>query len=262
MTAFKKTLAAIATTAALCTAGGAHATLTNWYLDTNGAAAGGVINVSDYLDLNGKAFININSTPSPTYTFNEAANFLTILADGGSFLPNALRSEFIATGTGNTTTGKLSFDTGSVLKVFDSSNNQIGTFSLYYGDGQIKTGTVLPNGTFSLIFRATNLSAGYFFDSAMNDLSTQVATGLTFGFATTNAIFPTYPTAADKARLANTYNTAFGSSLTAGDIVDTAMTLVIANNGQFRLQVPEPTSMVLASLGLSGLAALRRRKPA
>jgi len=39
---------------------------------------------------------------------------------------------------------------------------------------------LLPNGTFSLIFQAQSLAAGYFYDSAMNDLSANVGAGLTF----------------------------------------------------------------------------------
>ena len=63
MNTFKKSLTALATVAALTAAGGANATLTNWYVDTNGATAGGVVSVSDYLDLNGKAYVTVNTVP-------------------------------------------------------------------------------------------------------------------------------------------------------------------------------------------------------
>ena len=266
---FKKSVAALASVAALTFAGSANAYLTNWYLDANGATGGSgdAVQVANYLNLNGQAFVQITSSPLPTpmapvYTFNEAGFFNTFSADGATSLgANPLHSEFTASGFGDINTAKVIFNAGGLLNIYNVANSLIGTFSLTSGDGQLQTGTVLPNGTFSLIFQAQSLAAGYFYDSAMNDLSTNVGAGLTFGFATTNAIdlLDNEVNATNKATLAGIYNKGFGTSLTTVSDNNADM-LLIGNDGQFRLAIPEPTSMALVGLGLTGLAALRRRK--
>jgi hypothetical protein len=152
----------------------------------------------------------------------------------------------------------VTFNAGGSLKIFDGLN-QIATFTLVAGDGQLQTGTVLPNGTFSLIFKATALDAGYFFDGGMNDLADDVGAGLTFGFATTNAIYPVNPTAAEVMTLTNLYNAAFDPDVATVTSNGTTE-LLIGNNGQFRMSVPEPGSLALVGLGLLGFAGARRRK--
>ncbi|NTU56906.1 MAG: hypothetical protein HGA79_11710, partial [Anaerolineales bacterium] len=84
MKLFKKTLAALATIGTFAVAGNANATLTNWYLDVDGAGGNAPVLVQDYLDLVGTAYVN-NSFSSPTaFTFNEVGRFTTSTADGGS----------------------------------------------------------------------------------------------------------------------------------------------------------------------------------
>jgi len=265
-TMMKKLLAGAAVAASLFSLSApASATLTNWYLDTDGVGGNAPVLVQDYLDLVGTAYVHNTivsgnfTTPGSTFTFNEVGNFGVSTHDGifpPAFNPG-LSANFIGSGSGSVG-GPLGFNPGGSLTVFSGTTN-IGTFTLEAGSAVLLANSVLPNGTVSFIFKATNLAAGYFFDSAMNDLSlvANSPTGLLLGFATTNVILGN--TTNVNSTLVGEYNTAFGTSfgtVAANNTTD----LNLSNNGQFRLAVPEPSMLSLFGLALLGLGFMTRRK--
>lgn len=246
----------------------ASATLTNWYIDTDGPGGNPKVLVSDYLDLTGVAYVHNTFTTPTTFAFNEAGSFNVLSHDGGppigsNFNP-ALTAKFLGSGNG-TTGGVLNFTPGvtSTLKVFSGATD-IADFFLQAGSANLQAGTVLPNGAISFVFKATRLTAGYFFDSAMNDLSivANSPTGLLLGFATTNVISLAggSPPRTVDSTLINAYNTAFTPAVPTLIVANNTTDLYLSNNGQFRLQVPEPSMLSLLGLALVGAGFASRRK--
>jgi hypothetical protein len=257
ITMIKKSLIGAAVAASLfALSAPASATLSNWYLDTDGAGGNASVQVGDYLDLTGTSFVH-NTFTGSSFTFNEVGNFLVLTADGSTLLAPSLTAKFVGTGSGNLG-GNLTFNTGGTLTVF-SGTTDIGDFTLQLGSAVLNAGTVLPAGAISFIFKATHLTAGYFFDQNNQDLSLVAndPDGLLLGFATTGVI--TSNSNIPNGLIAD-YNTAFNPDLT-GPITPNGLTdLNLSNNGQFRLEVPEPSMLSLLGLALVGFGFTTRRK--
>ena len=65
-------------------AGNAHAFLTDWQFDADGAGSGSAVTVSEYLDLLGNAYIQVDDSDPNNITFQEDGVFTSPTHDGGS----------------------------------------------------------------------------------------------------------------------------------------------------------------------------------
>lgn len=259
--------------AALLPGAASAAFLTDWYIDLDGPGGpGGKVQVSEYLDLTGNGFADNTPTGGGGFTFDEWGVFKTFTHDGiGGYTGSTAEGTATLVASGNGTFGGgLNFTSGTLNLYSDTANDYGSTTGIYGADNGTNfatlglitgTGSVnasgVPNGTFTLIFSVDSLLSGYLFDSDMNDLSSYAGAipPLLFGFATTNASRVASPTATLVSELINEF--AGVGSFTNNGIDD----IVLSNNGQFRLAVPEPGVMFLLGGGLLGLGwASRRRK--
>ena len=272
---------------ALSTTGAAIASpvLNNWVFNpAGGGFAGGQV-INEYLDFNGNAFLQLTATGGTSFNFRETAVFNISQADSnGQLFPvnyagGNITATFEANGTGNFG-GSFSFAGGTVRMYQNPVNNQYGGTTGFYGAnlGEMiaefnvlgggglvdESGIPTRNGQVSVFAQAAPgmLDAGYFFNGAGKDLSSESI----LSFAFTNANTLGTPTT----RLVNEVACQFAGFTGPGCAGGAYRNrpgeyFFIGSNGQFKLaeaaQVPEPGSFAL--FGIALLAAgvtVRRRK--
>ena len=272
---------------ALSTTGAAIASpvLNNWVFNpAGGGFAGGQV-INEYLDFNGNAFIQLTATGGTSFNFRETAVFNISQADSnGQLFPlnyagGNITATFQANGTGNFG-GAFSFAGGTVRMYQNRAGNQYGGTTGFYGAnlGEMiaefnvlgggglvdESGIPTRNGQVSVFAQAAPgmLDAGYFFNGAGKDLSSESI----LSFAFTNANTLGTPTT----RLVNEVACQFAGFTGPGCAGGAYRNrpgeyFFIGSNGQFKLaeaaQVPEPGSFAL--FGIALLAAgvtVRRRK--
>lgn len=253
----------------------AHADqISNWTLKLPGGPMNTDIN---NLAFGGEASIINSSTDGINISFKETGVFNALAKNGGPALSlggGQLTGDFNGVTGQGTLGGGVTFNAGGTLDIYYSptvsygssaprygatAGTKIATFTeLAGGGGAVNPdGTPSSNGQFTLNFVATYLDPGVWFDSNNNPL----ATGITFGFVTTNASEDlSYSCPGKSCNPDSNLLTGLGASL--NDQSATPGHFIVSNGGQFKLDtqaVPEPGSVALLGLGMLGLMVMRRR---
>lgn len=260
--------------------------LNNWVFNPNGGGYEAGLNVREYLDVNGNAFIVLNpADEGPSFTFREYAVFNLVQADSkGALFPvnyegGNISAIFEGYGTG-TLGGEFTFS-GGTIRMFQNpadgqyggtegiygadQGNLIATFNVLRGGGQVDAeGNPIANGQVNVFAEASagDLAEGYFFRGNGDDLAMEDI--LAFAFTNANGIASPDETLVDEVacQFAN-----FGGPGCNGEAYANApgQYFFIGGNGQFKLnetegEVPEPGSLALFGIAMlgAGLAARKR----
>ena len=260
--------------------------LNNWVFNPNGGGYEAGLNVREYLDVNGNAFIVLNpADEGPSFTFREYAVFNLVQADSkGALFPvnyegGNISAIFEGYGTG-TLGGEFTFS-GGTIRMFQNpadgqyggtegiygadQGNLIATFNVLRGGGEVDAeGNPIANGQVNVFAEASagDLAEGYFFRGNGDDLAMEDI--LAFAFTNANGIASPEETLVDEVacQFAN-----FGGPGCNGEAYANApgQYFFIGGNGQFKLnetqgEVPEPGSLALFGIAMLGAGFAARKR--
>lgn len=288
---FMQKLACVATALAMASSAQAAGILNNWILNTTGvggAAAPASVQVNEYLDITGNAFIDLTPDGAGGFSFTEHAVFNSPYADNmpiktWTFPDNGgrqLTATFEATGSG-LFSGAFTFATGTIKIYVDTTfdfggtggnygadnSTMIAEFDVIPGGGGFVDGSGNPvgNGQITVFAKATSpggLLPGYFFRPDGSDLTSEDV--LAFAFTNANTVGQT-PTTTEVDEIICGYA---GFTGVGCDGLSTYQNvggehLYVSNNGQFKLgTVPEPSSLALVGIALLGAGVMSRKRAA